>query len=93
MPNHDVQKRTKWNSGQRPKKSVADALKSYHRRSSSGESLKQFVRSSTDQKIKAMAEDWLFNKSCNFANMPQGIGATRKKKNKQGGGAPKAPKK
>ncbi len=88
MPNRDVQKRTKWTTGQGPKKSTAKALKTLHRKTGAGRSLKDFVRTSKDEEVKMMGEDWLFNKSCNFASQPQGIGATRKKKNK-GGGPPK----
>lgn len=69
-----------------PKASTATAIKSQHRKhlkTGATESLKKFARSLTGDD-KVAVESWFFNKRANFANPPQGLGSTRKKKGATG---------
>ena len=45
-------------------------------------SFKEFVKTSEDDRVKAISADWLHNKTANFSKPPKGIGNTRKKKNR-----------
>jgi hypothetical protein len=62
-------------------------LKSLHKKSTSGKSLKQFVssllrgeRSHEDIELKDRASDWLFNKRANTSHPQKKIGRTNRVK-------------
>lgn len=57
--------------------------KSRHKQTNFGLSLKQLIKESTDPEVQKLAQDWFHNKRVNTANLPLGIGATRKKKGQQ----------
>jgi hypothetical protein len=60
--------------------SVSNKIKAHWKKSGKKESLKSFVRNSTDDDVVLMRDDWFHNKMANFSNAPLKIGSTRKKK-------------
>ena len=67
----------------KPKPAASLALKRLRKKSHDKKgSFREFVRTSEDERVKELAENWLHNKTANFSKPPQGIGNTRKKKNR-----------
>ena len=64
------------------KPAASKKLKALHR--DKNISLKEFVRTSTDKEVRAIADNWFFNKKANFSNPPKKIGNTGRKKGSGG---------
>jgi hypothetical protein len=68
--------------------SQARSLKTKCRKANAAFGLKAFVRALKDDVGKAQAEDWFHNKRANCSRPLRGIGRTRMRVKKGGGGAP-----
>lgn len=69
-------------------KSTARLIKAAFAKAQPGTSLKAYahlLEQSTDGELRDAASKWFRNKRANFSKPPLGMGATRKKKNSQGG--------
>lgn len=64
------------------KPAASRTLKRLHKKAKSGLSLREFVKTSDNSKVKELKDNWLFNKNANTKKAPLGLGSTRKKKNR-----------